>query len=118
MGAVAGAPGELPHIVRADRGGDRLNGSARVPKTAWFADGSGKVAVLRMDGKKMTMIKEIEVGGLSEGVVFSPHRGAIHVANRTTRDIFLLRPDGADVTDTGKRFPLPGQPASMRGRTR
>ena len=95
-----------------------LNGSAGVPKGAWFANKSGKVAVLRIDGKKVTKIKELEVGGLPEGVVFSADGRYIYVGNFTTRDISILRVDGTEVTDTGKRFPLPGQPASMRGRNR
>ena len=44
-----------------------LNGSAGVAKTAWFANKAGKVAVLRIDGKKVTKVKEIEVGGLHAG---------------------------------------------------
>ena len=93
-----------------------LNGSAGVPKTAWFANKDGKIAVLRIEGKKVTKIKELEVGGLPEGVVFSPDGKYIYVGNFTTRDISILRVDGTDVTDTGKRLQLPGPPASMRGR--
>jgi DNA-binding beta-propeller fold protein YncE len=89
-----------------------------VAKNAWFANKNGKVAVLRIDGKKVTKVKEIEVGGLPEGVVFSPDGKYIYVGNYTTRDVSILRVDGTDVTDTGKRFQLPGQPASMRGRAR
>jgi len=40
------------------------------------------------------------------------------VGNYTDRDVSILRVDGATVTDTGKRFKLPGQPASMRGAAR
>jgi DNA-binding beta-propeller fold protein YncE len=93
-----------------------LNGSAGVPKTAWFANKDGKIAVLRIEGKKVTKIKELEVGGLPEGVVFSPDGKYIYVGNFTTRDISILRVDGTDVTDTGKHLQLPGPPASMRGR--
>jgi DNA-binding beta-propeller fold protein YncE len=95
-----------------------LNGSAGVAKNAWFANKGGKVAVLRIDGKKVTKVKEIGVGGLPEGVVFSADGKYIYVGNYTTRDVSILRVDGTDVTDTGKRFALPGQPASMRGRAR
>ena len=48
-----------------------LNGSAGVPKDAWFANPSGKVVVLKIDGKKVTKAGEVDVGGLPEGVVFS-----------------------------------------------
>jgi DNA-binding beta-propeller fold protein YncE len=95
-----------------------LNGSAGVPKNAWFANKNGKVAVLRIDGKHVTKVKEIEVGGLPEGVVFSPDGKYAYVGNYTTQDVSILKIDGGNVTDTGKRFSLPGHPASMRGRAR
>ena len=92
-----------------------LNGSAGTPKNAWFANKAGKVAVLRIDGKKVTKVKEIEVGGLPEGVVFSPDGKHAYVGNYTTQDVSILKIDGGEVTDTGKRLALPGHPASMRG---
>jgi DNA-binding beta-propeller fold protein YncE len=95
-----------------------LNGSAAVPKTAWFANKAGKVVVLKIDGKKVTKVGEVEVGGLPEGVVFSPDGKYLYVGNYTDRDVSILKVDGTTVTDTGKRFKLPGQPASMRGAAR
>jgi DNA-binding beta-propeller fold protein YncE len=95
-----------------------LNGSAGVSRSAWFANKNGKVAVLKIDGKKVTKVAELEVGGLPEGVVFSPDGKYIYVGNYTTRDVSILRVDGTTVTDTGKRLQLPGHPASMRGRAR
>src|SRR5207244_2524563 len=95
-----------------------LNGSAGVPKNAWFANRAGKVVVLKIDGKKVTKIGEVEVGGLPEGVVFSPDGKYLYVGNYTDRDVSILQVDGTPVTDTGKRFNLPGQPASMRGAVR
>src|SRR5436309_405863 len=95
-----------------------LNGSAGVAKNAWFANRAGKVVVLRIDGKKVTKVGEVEVGGLPEGVVFSPDGKYLYVGNYTDRDVSILKVEGATVTDTGKRFRLPGQPASMRGAAR
>ena len=95
-----------------------LNGSAGVPKNAWFANKNGKVVVLRIDGKKVTRTQEIEVGGLPEGVVFSADGRYIYVGNYTTRDLSILKVENGTVTDTGKRVALPGSPASMRGRAR
>ncbi len=83
-----------------------------------IANKNGKVAVLKIDGKKVTKVKEIEVGGLPEGVVFSPDGKYAYVGNYTTQDVSILKIDGAEVTDTGKRLALPGHPASRRGRAR
>jgi hypothetical protein len=41
-------------------------------KPAWFYHRNGIVDVLRIDGKKVTKINEIEVGGLPEAAVFTP----------------------------------------------
>src|SRR2546426_6396631 len=76
-----------------------LNGSAGVPKNAWFANKNGKVVVLRIDGKKVTKIGEVEVGGLPEGVVFSPDGKYLYVGNYTDRDVSILKVDGTTVTD-------------------
>jgi DNA-binding beta-propeller fold protein YncE len=92
-----------------------LNGSAAVPKDAWFANPNGKVAVLRIDGKKVTKSGEVDVGGLPEGVVFSRDGSHLYVGNYTDSDVSVLKVDGATVTDTGQTLELPGQPASMRG---
>src|SRR5213595_1160021 len=92
-----------------------LNGSAGVAKNAWFAHRAGKVVVLKIDGKRVTKVQEVEVGGLPEGVVFSPDGKYLYVGNYTDRDVSILKVDRTTVTDTGKRFKLPGQPASMRG---
>ena len=95
-----------------------LNGSAGVAKNAWFAHRAGKVVVLKIDGKRVTKVQEVEVGGLPEGVVFSPDGKYLYVGNYTDRDVSILKVDRTTVTDTGKRFKLPGQPASMRGAAR
>ncbi len=88
------------------------------PKNAWFYNRNGAVAVLKIDGKKVTKVGEVEVGGLPEGVVFSPDGKYLYVGNFLDGDVSILKVDGTKVTDTGKRLPLPGHPASMRGRSR
>ena len=92
-----------------------LNGSAGVPKDAWFANPSGKVVVLAIDGKKVTKAGEVDVGGLPEGVVFSKDGGHLYVGNYTDGDVSVLKVDGSTVTNTGQDLQLPGHPASMRG---
>jgi len=92
-----------------------LRGS-NAAKTAWFYNRNGSVAVLKIDGKKVTKVGEVEVRGLPEGAVFSPDGKYLYVGNFLDSDVSILRVEGTKVTDTGKRLQLPGHPASMRGR--
>ncbi|HVG03615.1 MAG TPA: YncE family protein [Burkholderiaceae bacterium] len=86
-------------------------------KTEWFYNRNGSIVVLRIDGKKVTKIGEVEVRGLPEGAVFSPDGRWLYVGNYMDEDISVLRVDGETVTNTGTLVKLPGKPASMRGRT-
>lgn len=94
-----------------------LNGNDAA-RNAWFYHPKGKVAVLKIDGKKVTKVGEVEVGGLPEGAVFSSDGKYLYVGNFIDQDISILKVDGSTVTDTGKKLSLPGHPASMRGRAR
>jgi hypothetical protein len=38
----------------------------------------------------------------------------VFIGNFLDQDISILKVDGTDITDTGKRFKLPGHPASAR----
>ena len=87
-------------------------------KTAWFYNRNGSVVVLKIEGKKVTRVGEVEVGGIPEGAVFSPDGKYLYVGNFNDKDVSILRVDGTKVTDTGKRLQLPGHPASMRGALR
>jgi len=91
-----------------------LNGSDG-PWQAPLYNKNGRVAVLKIDGKTVTKIGDVEVGGLPEGAVFSQDGKYLYVGNFNDRDVSILKVDGTNVTDTGKRLQLPGHPASMRG---
>jgi DNA-binding beta-propeller fold protein YncE len=86
-------------------------------KSAFFYNRNGSVVVLKIDGKKVTKVGEVEVRGLPEGAVFSPDGRWLYVGNFLDSDISILRVDGDTVTNTGTLVQLPGRPASMRGRT-
>ena len=83
-------------------------------KNAFFYEKNGSVSLLKIDGKKVTKIKDIEVGGLPEAAVFTPDGKYILVGNYLGQDFSILTVDGTSVTDTGKRFQVPGHPASAR----
>ena len=86
-------------------------------KTDFFYNRNGSVAVLKIDGKKVSKVAEIDVRGLPEGAVFSPDGRWLYVGNFNDSDISVLRVDGDTVTNTGTLVTLAGRPASMRGRT-
>jgi DNA-binding beta-propeller fold protein YncE len=83
-------------------------------KKAFFYEKNGSLSVLTIDGKKVTKTQDIEVGGLPEAVVFTPDGKYVLVGNFLTEDFSILKIDGTKVTDTGKRFKVPGHPASAR----
>jgi len=83
-------------------------------KPAYYYHRNGFVSVLRIDGNKVSKTQEIEVGGLPEAAVFTPDGRFLLVGNYLDSDFSILRVDGTKVTDTGKRFKVPGHPASAR----
>jgi DNA-binding beta-propeller fold protein YncE len=90
-----------------------LRGS-NAAKDAYFRKKNGSVAVLKIDGKKVTKTQDIEVGGLPEAVVFTPDGKYMLVGNYLDQDFSILKINGTKVKDTGKRFKVPGHPASAR----
>ncbi len=83
-------------------------------KPAYFYHKNGHVSVLRIDGDKVTKVKEVEVGGLPEAAAFTPDGRYLMVGNYLDQDLSILQVNGTEITDTGKRFKLPGHPASGR----
>jgi DNA-binding beta-propeller fold protein YncE len=83
-------------------------------KKAFFYQKNGSLAILKIDGKKVTKTQDIEVGGLPEAVVFTPDGKYLLAGNYIDQDFSILKVNGTEVTDTGKRFKVPGHPASAR----
>ena len=83
-------------------------------KNAFYYQKNGSVSVLKIDGKKVTKTQDIEVGGLPEAAQFTPDGKYILVGNYLDQDFSILKVNGTRVTDTGKRFKVPGHPASAR----
>jgi DNA-binding beta-propeller fold protein YncE len=127
--SVVDLEGPHPHVIDRVVVGDGPEGLAVSPKgdvaaaiilagsnnkPAWFYHRNGYVSALRIDGNKVTKTNEIEVGGLPEGAAFSPDGRFLYVGNYLDQDISILRVEGTTIADTGKRFKLPGHPASVR----
>ena len=83
-------------------------------KNAFFYQKHGSLSILKIDGKKVTKTQDIEVGGLPEAVQFTPDGKYILAGNYLDQDFSILKVNGTKVTDTGKRFKVPGHPASAR----
>ncbi|WP_247459695.1 beta-propeller fold lactonase family protein [Bradyrhizobium sp. 153] len=83
-------------------------------KNAYFYEKNGSISVLKIDGKKVSKTADIEVGGLPEAAVFTPDGKYLLIGNYLTQDFSILKVDGSNITDTGKRFQVPGHPASAR----
>ena len=83
-------------------------------KNAFFYHKNGSISVLKIDGNKVAKTQDIEVGGLPEAAQFTPDGKYILIGNYLDQDFSILKVDGTVVTDTGKRFKVPGHPASAR----
>src|SRR5215216_34666 len=92
-----------------------LRGS-NADKKAFYYNKAGAAVALKIEDKKVTKASnEIELGGLPEGIAFSPDGAYAYVGNFLDSDVSILKINGTQVTDTGKKLKLPGPPASLRG---
>jgi DNA-binding beta-propeller fold protein YncE len=83
-------------------------------KQDWYYHPHGVVSVLKVDGKNVTKVDDIEVGALPEAAAFTPDGRYLYVGNYIDQDFSILQVDGTKITDTGKRFKVPGHPGSAR----
>jgi DNA-binding beta-propeller fold protein YncE len=93
-----------------------LNGTGSTPKTAFYRHEKSYVALLKIDGMTVHKVAQTDVGGLAEGIAFSPDGHFLYVGNFVDGDIDILRVEGDTLTKVGG-LALPGHPASMRGST-
>jgi DNA-binding beta-propeller fold protein YncE len=93
-----------------------LNGTGGAPKTAFYRHEKSYVALLKIEGKTVRKVAQTDVGGLAEGLAFSPDGQYLYVGNFVEGNIDILRRDGDTLTKVAS-FALPGHPASMRGST-
>jgi DNA-binding beta-propeller fold protein YncE len=111
---VGDGPEGLAISPRGDLAAAAILRGGNSAKTAYFYNAAGTVAILKIDGKQISRLKDIEVGGLPEPVCFTPDGRYLYVGNYLDQDFSILKVEGTDVTDTGKRFKVPGHPASAR----
>ena len=121
--------GANPHAISHVTVGDAPEGLAMSPKgdlaaalnvdgsnmkQAWFYHPNGSVTILRIQGKTVTPVATVEVGAFPESIAFSPDGRYLYVGNYADQDFSILKVDGGNVTNTGKRLKSGGHPASMR----
>ena len=88
---------------------------SNVAHDSWFYHKNGTVSLLKIDGKKLTKVNEVEVGALPEGVVWSPDGKWLYVGNFLDKNISVLKIEDGKLVDSGVKIPVAGSPASMRG---
>jgi DNA-binding beta-propeller fold protein YncE len=72
-------------------------------KKAWFSRKAGSAVALKIDGKQVTRVGEIELGGLPEGVAFSPDGAYAYIGNFIDSDISILKINGTKSPTPAKR---------------
>lgn len=95
-----------------------LGGDVLLSPDHWAHSEKGSIAIFGIDGLDLTPVQKISVGGLPEGVAFSPAGDYMYVSNFVGKEVAVYAVEGNRVRDTGARVSLPGQPGSMRGRAR
>ncbi len=118
-----------PHVIAHITVGDAPEGLAMSPdgklaavlnvdgsnmKQAWFHHPNGSITVLRIDGKTVTPVQTVEVGAFPEAIAFTPDGRYLYTGNFADQDFSILKVENGVVTNTGKRFKVPGHPASAR----
>ena len=117
---VGDSPEGLTISPKGNLAATALNRGTNVAWNSWFYNRNGSVVILKIDGKKVTKIDEVEVRGLPQAMAWSADGKYLYVGNFIDGDMSILRVEetkkGIRVVNTGKNFKLPAGPASMRGR--
>ncbi|MGY8680313.1 beta-propeller fold lactonase family protein [Bradyrhizobium sp. UFLA05-153] len=129
------ATGPHPHVVDVMSPGIGPEGFAVAPdgKTAatplllgtaakdsdWFKTKAGELVLMSIGtGGKLTVTARAPLGGLPEGIVYSPNSDYLYVGNYIDQDLQVFALADGKLTEAGPRLKLPGQPASMRAPAR
>jgi DNA-binding beta-propeller fold protein YncE len=130
--AVIEATGPHPHVVDIMSPGIGPEGFAISPNgkwaatplllgsaakdSDWFKTKGGELVLMSVGaGGKLTVTGRAKLGGLPEGIAFSPDSSYVYVGNYTDRDLQVFRVNNGKPVQVGPNVKLPGQPASMRG---
>jgi len=86
------------------------------PRSAFYHHDQSLIVLLRIEGKKLRKVAEMEIGAVAKGVAFSPDGRFLYVGSFTAGKIAILRIQGTKLMQVGE-LALAGHPASLRGST-
>jgi DNA-binding beta-propeller fold protein YncE len=126
--------GAHPHVVGMMTPGTGPEGFAISPNGKWAVaplllgtgakhdaynyTRSGEAVLMSVGADGVPVVTgRAKLGGLPEGVAFSPRNDYVYIGNYFDRDLQTFRIDGGKLVQVD-RMKLPGQPASMRGPAR
>jgi DNA-binding beta-propeller fold protein YncE len=129
------ATGPHPHVIDLMAPGNGPEGFAIAPNgkfavaplllgtgakySAWFYTKQGQAVLMSVGaGGKLSVLSRAPLGGLPEGIAFSPNSDYVYIGNYNDRNLQVFHITGGKLVDTGVVLKLPGQPASMRGLAR
>ena len=132
---VIEATGPHPHVVDVMTPGIAPEGFAIAPdgQTAatplllgssakdsdWFKTKGGELVLMSIGaGGKLTVTARATLGGLPEGIAYSPKSDYLYVGNYFDKDVQVFHLADGKLTEIEPRLKLPGQPASMRAPAR
>jgi DNA-binding beta-propeller fold protein YncE len=85
----------------------------------WFKTKGGELVVMSIGaGGKLAVTGKAALGGLPEGIAYSPNSDYVYVGNYIDKDLQVFRVMNGKPAQVGPNMKLPGQPASMRGLAR
>ena len=134
--AVIGTAGPHPHVVEMAAPGVGAEGFAISPdgkwvvaalllgsgakQSDWFRTKGGELVLMALDQNtgELVVRDRKPVGGLPEGVAFSPKSDYVYVGNYFDSDLRTFRISGERLLSAGPALKLGGQPASMRALAR
>ena len=129
---IIDATGPHPHVVDIRSPGTGPEGFAISPNgkwaitplllgsgakaSDWFKTKGGELVVMSIgSGGKLTITGRATLGGLPEGIAYSPNSEYVYVGNYFDQDLQIFRIVNGKPVQAGSNMKLPGQPASMRG---
>jgi len=94
-----------------------LIGGSGAKQGDWFKTANGELALLALDPKtgELLVKSRAPLGGLPEGVAFSPKSDYVYVGNFFDADLQVFRILGGNLKAVEPNIKFGGQPASMRG---